>query len=181
MTRHPRKTDPTDLEAAVLGILCRDGPCTTYAVRRHFLDSPAPRWSGSAGAIYPLVRRLESAGLLVSKPGASGKRSRRDYRITRSGLAVLRRWLRSSSPADSALPHDPLRTRMQFLEALPAAAATAFVTEVLETLTEQLASLERRSRRGDEGCSRFERFADRNAVLLTRARIRWLKEVREVL
>ena len=57
------RTDTTELEAAVLGVVWQDGPCTPYAIRQHFLESPAPRWSGSAGAIYPLVRRPPHAAV----------------------------------------------------------------------------------------------------------------------
>ena len=57
-------TDLTDLEQAALGVVWRDGPCTPYQVRKQFLDSPTPSWSGSAGTIYPLMRRLEDMGLV---------------------------------------------------------------------------------------------------------------------
>ena len=118
MPREEATGRPTDLEAAVLAVVWRDGPCTAYAIRQHFRQSPTPRWSGSAGAIYPLVRRLEARGLLRSTPGKVGARNQRDCELTAEGLAALRRWLRVPSEVDTALLHDPLRTRVLFLSAL---------------------------------------------------------------
>src|SRR5262245_13459166 len=45
----------TELEGTALGVIWAGQPCTPYRVRRVFLDSPSPSWSGSAGAIYPLI------------------------------------------------------------------------------------------------------------------------------
>ncbi len=180
----PGKTgDPaTELESAVLGVLWRDGPCTAYAIRQHFRESPAPRWSGSAGAIYPLVRRLESRGLVRSKQSARGQRRQQDYQITRRGLASFRQWLRASSgPSDATLIHDPLRTRMLFLAALPQDQARSFVSDAVDALRrDALQAKEDCRKRASDECP-FSRLAARNALLLTRARLRWLMEVQEEL
>jgi hypothetical protein len=45
----------SELEAAVLGLVWSDGPCTAYAVRRTVQNSLSTQWSGSAGAVYPVV------------------------------------------------------------------------------------------------------------------------------
>ena len=62
----PRTT--SELEGAVLGVIWQEGPCTAYTIRKQFVASPSPQWSGSAGAIYPLVRRLEKKRLLALTP-----------------------------------------------------------------------------------------------------------------
>lgn len=41
------------------------------------------------GALYPLLRRLESQGLLTSEWREEAKRNKRFYRLTREGLDVL--------------------------------------------------------------------------------------------
>src|SRR5215470_17811250 len=48
----------TELEGCVLGMIALRGPCTPYAVRREFQESPSQYWSASAGAVYPLVVRM---------------------------------------------------------------------------------------------------------------------------
>ena len=171
-------TNTTELEAAVLGVMWQEGPCTRYAIRQHFLESRAPRWSGSAGAIYPLVRRLETRGLVRSEPSAQGRRARRDYRITRLGGAALKRWLRVPiTEGDATLIHDPLRTQMLFLSALPREQALSFVSDALEALRRTLRQAEEDYRENPVRKDQFAHFAAKNALLVTRARVRWLAEV----
>jgi PadR family transcriptional regulator len=45
------------------------------------------------GTLYPLLRRLESQGLLVSEWREEDKRNKRFYRISRDGKAVLKQML----------------------------------------------------------------------------------------
>lgn len=113
----------TELEGTVLGVVRLRQPCTSYRVRREFTESPSPYWSGSAGAIYPLMTRLERAGLLRSTAESTGSRRSREYRLTAAGRAALVRWLGPPVPPEVVgVPPDPLRTRVPFLEALPPAA-----------------------------------------------------------
>ena len=46
------------------------------------------------GTLYPLLRRLESRGLVVSSWRAGPRRQRRVYRLTRAGRRALDRRLR---------------------------------------------------------------------------------------
>ena len=43
----------------------------------------------SPGTLYPILHRLEQGGYLRSKPQSSGGRTRRVYRITKTGRLVL--------------------------------------------------------------------------------------------
>ncbi|MCG2829189.1 PadR family transcriptional regulator [Methanothermobacter sp. K4] len=45
------------------------------------------------GTIYPLLRRLESEGILESKWNTGGGRPRKYYRITDYGKKVRKKWL----------------------------------------------------------------------------------------
>jgi PadR family transcriptional regulator PadR len=45
------------------------------------------------GTLYPLLRRLESQGLLVSEWREEGKRNKRFYRLSPDGRPVLKRLL----------------------------------------------------------------------------------------
>src|SRR5262252_1915289 len=102
----------TELEGAVLGVIARSSPCTPYRVRRVFLDSPSPYWSGSAGAIYPLLRRLEQRGLLTSRKRRTGRRAALAYTLTARGTQAFRAWLQPPWPTVvTGVPADPLRTR----------------------------------------------------------------------
>ena len=168
----------TDLEAAVLGVIWRDGPCTPYAIRQHFQGSPSPRWSGSAGAIYPLVRRLEQKQLVTSAPGKRGKRAQRDYRISRDGARIFRKWLRNpDTSTDLALVHDPLRTRILFLSALTSEQSREFVERSLIDLQHQASKIKKELKQLSDADDRCRYLGARNAMLLTKARIQWLEEV----
>ena len=162
---------PTDMEAVVLAVVWRDGPCTPYAIRQHFRESPTPRWSGSAGAIYPLVRRLEARGLLQSTPEKVGARKQRNYELTADGLAVLRSWLSAPAELDTAVLHDPLRTKVLFLSALSPKESRDFVSEALEALRRQLTAIRAAYRKEAGEGSRDSYLAARNALLLARARV----------
>ena len=59
------------------------------------------------GTLYPLVRRLEKQGLLVSEWREEAKRRKRFYTISQAGRDVLRRlleeWRQLNSTIDSTL------------------------------------------------------------------------------
>lgn len=183
MAKQKKSTNPaTELEAAVLGVLWRDGPCTPYAIRQHFRESRTPRWSGSAGAIYPLVQRLEARGWVRSKHRARGKRAQRDYRITPRGVAAFRRWLKTpTGPIDGTLLHDPLRTRVLFMAALPRDEARSLVSDSIDALRREALQAKEDCRKSANDKCPFSYFSARNALLLTRVRIRWLIEIQEEL
>jgi PadR family transcriptional regulator PadR len=53
--------------------------------------------------LYPLLRRLESQGLLVSEWREEDRRRKRFYRISRTGEALLERLLAEWRDINSAL------------------------------------------------------------------------------
>lgn len=168
----------TELEGTVLGVIRAREPCTPYQIRREFTDSPSPYWSGSAGAIYPLMARLEKAGLLRSRAAATGSRRSRRYRLTATGRAALVRWIGPPVPREVVgVPPDPLRSRVPFLSALPAAARRQFLEEVERGIEEMLRQSEQDLA---EGCHRDADFAPmaRAAIAMQRARLAWVKDLR---
>lgn len=175
-----RKTVLTDLELTVLGIVRKRAPCTAYAVMREFSSSPSSYYRGSAGAIYPLVRRLEKSGHLEAREGRQGRRPRRTYALAATGLEALRNWLLPPLPdAAAAITFDPIRTRSYFLAVLDPAEQLAFVVDAEKRLEAQLALNEaevaRYRRAGDE----FSALAMSGAVRVVQARIAWLADLRE--
>lgn len=168
----------TEMEAAVLGALWQNGPCTAYLIRKEFLESVSPRWSGSAGAIYPLLKRMERIGFVESRINNRGKRSQRDYEISNTGLTVFRRWLRNLNPeADAGLLHDPMRSKLFFLDAISKAQAERLVRSALAELREQLRQFESDCEAVSDRKNSAAHLAARNTLLLTNARVVWLEEV----
>ena len=167
----------TELEGTVLGVVWARQHCTPYRVRREFLDSPSPYWSGSAGAIYPLMLRLETAGLLRSIERATGARVGRLYRVTPAGHRVLRRWVRP--PFDAlvvGVPPDPIRVRIAFLGVLPPARQRAALEAIRTGLRLQLASAVRSHEADEAGGLHFELMAQ-GAIAMLRTRLAWIKSV----
>jgi len=172
----------TDLEAAVLGVVWSDGPCTAYAVRKRFRQSLSSHWSASTGSIYPLLRRLGERRLVSGKTRLRGRRAGQEYSVTPAGRKALRAWI-GPPVARSAVDgtFDPLRTRSLFLGLL----ARGELKEWLDSAAMELQQLEKATR---ERIAELERTGDRFALLATRcalgevrARKAWLAEVRREL
>lgn len=104
----------TELEGAALALIKRETALTAYEIKEGFRRSPSSYWSGSAGAVYPMMKRLEGAGLVVSLDESSSRRPRKVFRLTNGGEAALRSWLIDEERAADA-GYDPLRTRLPFL------------------------------------------------------------------
>jgi DNA-binding PadR family transcriptional regulator len=127
----------TDLEGAALAEIASRGSATSYAVAQSFGRSPSEFWSGSAGAVYPLIKRLAARGLLEASPAAAGKRQRLDYKITAQGRVALEHWLLDARRA-AGMGFDPLRTRLVHLHIVCPAKRKAFLEEV-RALSEEFA------------------------------------------
>jgi DNA-binding PadR family transcriptional regulator len=122
-------TPLTDLEGAALAEIESRGSTTSYVVAQTFARSPSEFWSGSAGAVYPLVKRLAARKLLEATAAATGKRARIDYRVTAAGRAALEDWLLDAQRA-AGLGFDPLRTRLGHLHLVAPERRAAFLQQV---------------------------------------------------
>ncbi len=171
----------TDLEAAVLGVVWSDGPCTAYAVRKQFQQSLSSHWSASTGSIYPLVRRLTEHGLISCRTRHRGQRAGKEYTATSAGRKALRAWI--GPPLDRAADgtFDPLRTRTLFLGLLK----QGELEDWLENAAAELKRLEKATRERiaelEQGDNRFTVLATQNALSEVRARQAWLATVRREL
>ncbi len=169
---------PSELEHAVLGVVGLEEPCTAYEVRRVFQESPSSHWSGSGGAIYPLMRRLERQRLLRSAARRGDGRATRLFRLTEKGRRELRRWLLPPLPPGSSLMNvDPLRVRVRFLGALNGDERCAFVREARARLCEQLEAVQEKSQRDEVNGDIFGQLVNRGAVVSIRAQLSWLAEL----
>jgi DNA-binding PadR family transcriptional regulator len=119
----------TDLEGGALAEIAKRGPTTSYVVAQAFAQSPSEYWSGSAGAVYPMIKRLAARGLLETEAAQDGRRQRVDYRITPAGRAALEAWLLDADRA-AGLGFDPLRTRLVHLDLVAPERRTQFLNDV---------------------------------------------------
>jgi len=168
----------SELEGCVLGLVGCRGPLTAYAIRRVFLDSVSPHWSGSAGAIYPLIRRLAKRGLIRSRTHAIGSRRGHLHSLTAAGRSELRRWMGPPLPDwVVAVPVDSLRTRLGFLSALPPDARLAFLDDARRRLRAHVRDVEEDCRLALLDPDPCRILVARGALAMLRARSRWLSDV----
>ena len=156
----------TELEGLVLALLHRDGVMTAYEIKESFRRSPSAFWSGSAGAVYPLVKRLEERGILSSRDVSETRRPRRVFELTDLGRELMKSWLtdveRASDPG-----YDPLRTRMQFMAMLDERDRSAF----FDAVGKQIPNVEKPA--PGEGVEALHK-------IWVDARIRWFRNFRKI-
>lgn len=78
------------LRIAALGLLAQQ-PGSGYDLLKHFEKSMANVWPATQSQLYGELNKLADAGLI--EVSDIGPRGRKEYRITESGRAELRRWV----------------------------------------------------------------------------------------
>lgn len=158
----------TELEGAILGVLVRAPAATAYRVRRVFQESRSAEWSGSAGAVYPAIRRLVAERMIKEKAQADG-RGTHTYELTATGEAAYERWLcdvaRAVGPGV-----DPFRTRAPLWIALPPATRRRLAKDLKAALEEQRKAVSEQLPSLDED----DATAARLHLALFDLRLKWL-------
>ena len=171
----------SEIEACVLALVSVDGPATPYAIRKVFLNSPNPQWSGSAGTIYPLIERLKRRKLIRTKVFRTGKRRGNRILLTRAGSRAVKRWLSLPVPTWVAgVPPDPLRTRIRFLGVLNARQRRAFLQDAHQRMQAHVRTIQADCER-KRGKGGFPYLMARGALLSIQSRCIFLKEAAEAL
>jgi DNA-binding PadR family transcriptional regulator len=172
-----KRRPPSELEGCVLGVIGLEEPVSAYAIGAVFINSPNPQWSGSAGAIYPLVGRLHRSGLVRSTKHSVGRRRSKMFSLTRAGRKVFEAWLGPPviDPV-GGVPPDPLRTRVRFLELLSPGRRVAFLRSARASVNYQMQVVQADCKRwkSERG---FRYMMSRGALASMEARHRWLREV----
>lgn len=76
------------LDVALLSVL-KDGPLHGYELARRLKDQSHGLLAPGEGTLYPLLHKLEKAGLLESSWEDVGNRRRKYYALTRIGRKAL--------------------------------------------------------------------------------------------
>ena len=158
----------TELEGTILAAVRRERAVTPYKLRQAFQDSPSVEWSGSAGAVYPAMRRLKAASLLSAKGGGDG-RGTAHYSLTKAGVGALVAWAGDTARAASA-GSDPFRSRAPEWLILDGAARERMLEGLARTLQARCRALKRDMAKAD----RIARAQLALELDLQRARLRWI-------
>lgn len=161
------RTHLTELEGAILTEIGHRGNATSFKVRRAFELSPSTSWSGSAGAVYPAIRRLTEAGQIDASPSPT-KRGTTMLALTEAGAAMLDRWLRDAATACS-IGIDPFRLRVGLWSLLPAADARSVAAAMRAEIHAELAKLTSRGT-----LDPVEQAGNEVAIGLQHLRLAWL-------
>lgn len=163
----------TELEGAVLSEIHHRSHRTAFQVQRAFQRSPSTEWSGSAGAVYPAIRRLIDAGLIAATPMAGGRKAQA-LEVTSIGLSALDAW--ACDPGRAAgVGLDPFRLRSGIWRTLPDAERRAVLERVAAEIRRDLAP------EGADSADLVERTRDELAVRLQRTRLDWIVDELEAL
>jgi DNA-binding PadR family transcriptional regulator len=169
----------TELERCVLGVIWRDGPLTAYEIAALFAKSLSPYWSGSAGAIYPAVKRLRGRGLISGQQRAWNGAKKTVVRITKKGIVSLRDWLTPPIAAEAAAPaFDSIRTRLFFLEVLPLRERRAIVDDAIRATKEHIRRFEQRRAEDMAAGDVSEVLGGVGVIYEYKARLQWLSAIR---
>ncbi len=100
----------------ILGMI-RGGPKSGYEIKALVDDTTRFFWAASYGQIYPELKRLSEAGLVVGADAPTGGRRRTVYEITADGEEELKAWLRQ--PPDTYEMREEGLLKLFFADALP--------------------------------------------------------------
>jgi PadR family transcriptional regulator, regulatory protein AphA len=97
----------------ILGMLSIQSNKTGYDLRKAVEGSVGYFWGESYGQIYPALKRLAAAGLIVpSQSPAAAKQRRQEYSLTQAGHACLREWL--AAPVQNDPPRNEFLLKLFF-------------------------------------------------------------------
>jgi len=108
----------------ILGMV-RKEPRSGYEIKAIVDNSTRFFWAASYGQIYPELKRLAEAGLIVGSDAPTGGRRRTVYEITADGEEELRSWLRQ--PPETFEMRDEGLLKLFFADALPRDEALAIL------------------------------------------------------
>ena len=162
----------TELEGAILSEIHHRGDQTAFQVRRSFALSPSLEWKGSAGAVYPAIKRLERDGLISAIAKQGDGRATRILSLTQAGRDAMMGWACDPERAVST-GIDPFRMRAGIWDGLEVRERRRVLTVVRESVEANIAFLRGFSRNNDG----IEKASVNLALRLQLARLSWLDDM----
>jgi DNA-binding PadR family transcriptional regulator len=135
----------------ILGFV-RKEPRSGYEIKALVDNSTRFFWAASYGQIYPELKRLSEAGLIVGSATPTGGRKRTVYAITAAGEEELRAWLRQR-PQTFEMRDEGL-LKLFFADALPREEALAILREMRAqrlAVHERLSAIKEMKLKGESG------------------------------
>jgi DNA-binding PadR family transcriptional regulator len=170
------------MKHAILGFLI-DQPMHGYALKRALSPALPPERRINDGVLYPLLKRMESEGLISGRvERRNGAPDRRVFHPTRAGRRAFEAWLRSSVEEDDEVAYDfmlghPFLTKSLFFRRLSPLQVARKLADQLETSEAKLADF-RRIRKGmvERGVDPYRIAVLDLGIAQQREKVRWLKQ-----
>ena len=168
----------TTLDYALLGLLYQS-PQSGYDLRKIFVTMAMGNYSGSPGAIYPALRRLEQQGFVEGEvDSTTALRPKKVFRPTKAGRGTLTDWLvREIEREDVERRIDELMLRFAFHWVLDSRTATRrFLESFLSEVEDYLGELNRQREEFPEEAPLHPRLALAAGIEQYRACARWARK-----
>jgi DNA-binding PadR family transcriptional regulator len=166
------------LELAILGLLF-EAPVHGYALRKQLSTRLGGLRVISYGSLYPALRRLTRAGLIVADgPPADDawpRRGRRVYRITAEGKERFAELLADAGP--QAFDDDGFGVHLAFFSRTPAEIRMRILEGRRRAVEERREGLRAVLARAGEQIDRYTRELHQLGLDTTEREVRWLNEL----
>ncbi|MPZ80985.1 MAG: PadR family transcriptional regulator [Actinophytocola sp.] len=172
------------LEFAILGLL-HEVPMHGYELRKRLSDMLGTLRAFSYGSLYPTLRRLLKAGLIVEETpppsvderGARswGKRAKRVYKLSAEGKERFAEMLADAGP--QAYDDDGFGVHMAFFSRTPAEVRMRILEGRRRRVEERREGLRSSMARAGEQIDRYTRELHRLGLEHSEREVRWLNEL----
>jgi DNA-binding PadR family transcriptional regulator len=166
------------LELAILGLLY-EAPLHGYELRKQLSIRLGGLRVFSYGSLYPALRRLTRAGLIVEDAGpaevAWSRRGRRVYRITAEGKERFAELLADSGP--QSFDDDGFGVHLAFFSRTPAEIRMRILEGRRRAVEERREGLRAVLARAGEQIDRYTRELHQLGLDTTEREVRWLNEL----
>ncbi len=170
------------LELAVLGLLL-ESPMHGYQLRKELGERLCGSRAFSYGSLYPALRRLSRAGLIVedAEPGTEplttgwSRRSRRVYRLTAEGKERFATMLGDAGP--QAWEDDGFGVHLAFFSRTPAETRVRILEGRRRRVEERREGLRAALARASEQIDRYTRELHQLGLDASEREVRWLNEL----
>ncbi len=165
------------IKYVILGFLS-ETPLTGYDLKKKFSESEIFHWSGNNNQIYRTLVELHEAQLVtVEVQVQASKPSRKIYTITDTGLATLRRWLRSTPE----LPQfrDALLLQLAWADQLDTDALSALLTAYEDELHAHVVLLREQMRRDTDPRQPLRNRIAEHWLSFYELELEWVRNLRE--
>ncbi len=163
--------------ARIVLAMVAEGHSTGYSIKAEIERSTRLFWGASVGGIYPELRRLVAAGLVVVRDDPRGQTRRHCYSITRAGREALHDWLSDDSEPRFEMRNEAL-LRLRFAAVVSPADRVALVHRLRELHEQRVAELRERLA-ADEFDDVYHRMTAEYALGLHRWAAAWATEAEQ--